>query len=83
MNYSTPFIDGDSIQFIGYELLGIIPFPLLVEIRFGLWDMGSLGFSRYRPLGGMSWIPVLGLRHKSDRFTGLAYKSSFNHVSRT
>ena len=24
--------------------------------------MGSLGFSRYRPLGGMNWAPVLGMR---------------------
>ena len=45
--------------------------------------MGSLGFSLYRPLGGMNWAPVLGLRQRSSRFTGPAYKSPFNPASRT
>ena len=45
--------------------------------------MGSLGFSHYRPLGGMNWTPVLGLRQGSDRFTGPAYWSSFKPTSRT
>ena len=45
--------------------------------------MGSLGFSRYRPLGGMNWAPVLGLCQGSVPFTGPAYKSSFNPASRT
>ena len=45
--------------------------------------MGSLGFSRYRPLGGMSRAPVLGLRQGLGRFTGPTYKSPFNHASRT
>ena len=45
--------------------------------------MSSLGFSRYRPLGGMNWASVLVLRQGSDRFTGSAYKSSFDHASRT
>ena len=45
--------------------------------------MGSLGFSRYQPLGGMNWAPVLGLRQKPGHFTGPAYKSSFNPASRT
>ena len=44
--------------------------------------MGSLGFSRYRPLGGMNWAPVLGLRQGLGRFTGPAYWSSFNPASR-
>ena len=45
--------------------------------------MGSLGFSRYRPLRGMNWTPVLGLRQGPGRFTGPAYWSSFNPTSRT
>ena len=45
--------------------------------------MGSLGFSRYQPLGGMNWAPILGLRQGPGRFTGPAYKSSFNPTSRT
>ena len=45
--------------------------------------MGSLGFSRYRPLGGMNWAPFLSLRQRPGRFTGPAYKSSFNLASRT
>ena len=40
--------------------------------------MGSLGFPCYRPLGWMNWAPVLGLRQEPGRFTGSAYKSSFN-----
>ena len=45
--------------------------------------MGSLGFSRYRPLGGMNWALVLGLRQGPDRFTGPAYWFSFNPASWT
>ena len=45
--------------------------------------MGSLGFPCYRPLGWMNWAPVLGLRQEPGRFTGPAYKSSFNPVSWT
>ena len=45
--------------------------------------MGSLGFSCYRPLGGMNWAPVLGLRQGPGHFTGLAYKSPFTPASRT
>ena len=45
--------------------------------------MGSLGVSRYRPLGGMNWAPVLGLRQGSGHFTGPTYKSPFNPTSRT
>ena len=45
--------------------------------------MGSLGFSCYRPLGGINRAPVLGLRQGSGRFTGYACKSSFNPTSRT
>ena len=45
--------------------------------------MSSLGFSRYRPLGGMNWTPVLGMHQGLDRFTGPAYKFPFNSTSRT
>ena len=45
--------------------------------------MGSLGFSRYRPLGEMNRAPVLGLRQGPNCFTGFAYWSSFNPASRT
>ena len=45
--------------------------------------MGSLGVSRYRPLGGMNWAPVLGLRQGPGHFTGPTYKSPFNPTSRT
>ena len=45
--------------------------------------MGSLGFSRYRPLGGMNWAPVLGMRQGPGRFTRPAYNSPFNPGSRT
>ena len=45
--------------------------------------MGSLGFSCYRPLGGMNWAPVLGLRQRPGHFTRPAYNSSFNPASRT
>ena len=45
--------------------------------------MDPLGFSRYRPLGGMDWAPVLGLHQGSGRFTGPAYKSPFTPASRT
>ena len=45
--------------------------------------MGSLGFSRYRPLGWMNWAPVLGLCQGPDRFTGPAYWISFNPASQT
>ena len=45
--------------------------------------MGSLGFPCYRPLGWMNWASFLGLRQESGRFTGLAYKSSFNPASWT
>ena len=31
----------------------------------------------------MNWAHVLGLRQRSGRFTRPAYKSSFNHASRT
>ena len=43
--------------------------------------MSSLGFSCYRLLGWMNWVPVLGLRQEPGRFTDSAYKSSFNPVS--
>ena len=33
--------------------------------------MSSLGFSCYRPLGGMNWAPVLSLCQGPGRFTGL------------
>ena len=33
--------------------------------------MGSLGFSRYQPLGGMNWALVLSLRQGPGRLTGL------------
>ena len=29
----------------------------------------------------MNWAPILGLCQVPERFTGLAYKSSFNHAS--
>ena len=45
--------------------------------------MSSLGFSRYRPLGGMNWAPVLGLHQGLGRLTGSAYQSSFNPAYRT
>ena len=45
--------------------------------------MSSLGVSRYRPLGGMNWAPVLGLRQGPGRFTGPANKSPFNSASQT
>ena len=45
--------------------------------------MGSLGFPRYRPLGWTNWAPILGLRQESGRFTGPAYKFSFNPASWT
>ena len=45
--------------------------------------MGYLGFSRYRPLRGMNWAPVLGMRQRPSHFTRPAYKSSFNPASRT
>ena len=45
--------------------------------------MGSLGFPCCQPLGWMNWAPILGLRQESGRFTGLAYKSSFNPASWT
>ena len=40
--------------------------------------MGSLGFPCCQPLEWMNWAPVLGLCHEPGRFTGPAYKSSFN-----
>ena len=43
--------------------------------------MSSLGCSRYLPLGRMNWAPVLGLCQEPERFTGFAYKSSFNPAS--
>ena len=43
--------------------------------------MGFLGCSCYRPLGWINWAPVLGLCQKPERFTGPAYKSSFNPAS--
>ena len=43
--------------------------------------MDSLGCPHYRPLGRMNWAPVLGLCHEPGRFTGSAYKSSFNSAS--
>ena len=71
------------IRFIGYGLLGIILLLLLEDIRFGLYDMVFLDFSCYRPLGGMNWAPVLGLRQGPSHFTGPAYKSPFNLASQT
>ena len=43
--------------------------------------MDSLGYPRYRPLGRMNWAPVLGVCQEPVRFTGPAYKSSFNPTS--
>ena len=43
--------------------------------------MSSLGCPCYRPLGWMNWAPVLGLCQEPGRFTGSAYKSSFNSTS--
>ena len=34
-------------------------------------------------MGGTNWASVLGLRQGTGRFTGPAYKSSFNPASRT
>ena len=45
-----------------------------------LSSLGSLGFSCYRPLRWMNWTPVLGLHQESGRFTGSAFKSSFNPI---
>ena len=49
-----------------------------MEILFDLYDMGSLGFPGYRPLGWMNWAPVLGLRQEPGLFTAPAYKYFFN-----
>ena len=43
--------------------------------------MSYLGYPCYRPLGWMNWAPVLGLCQELGRFTGPAYKASFNPAS--
>ena len=43
--------------------------------------MSFLGCPRYLPLGRMNWAPILGLCQEPERFTGSAYKSSFNPAS--
>ena len=40
--------------------------------------MNSLVFPRYRPLGWINWVPVLGLRQELGIFTGPACKYFFN-----
>ena len=63
------------------SVIGNYPTSLIIEIWFDLQDMGSLGCPRYRSLGRMNWAPVLGLFQEPGRFTGSAYKSSFNPTS--
>ena len=62
-------------------VIGNCPTSLIDKIWFDLQNMDSLGCPQYQSLGRMYWAPVLGFCQEPGRFTGSAYKSSFNPAS--